>query len=80
MLWIIYALTLGCIIFLIEAANLQILEINQLTTVKGIDIAAINYSEVKDLNTTQCLYKCLLPEKADPVLYKHRDNIKSYAF
>ena len=39
---IIYALTLGCIIFLIEAANLQILEISQLQSTPGIDIEAFS--------------------------------------
>ena len=35
---IIYALTLGCVIFLLTSANLQIETINQLSTVAGADI------------------------------------------
>lgn len=35
---IIYALTLGCIIFLLTSANLQIETINQISTVNGVDI------------------------------------------
>ena len=39
---IIYALTLGCIIFLLTSANLQIETINQVDTIEGADIEIIN--------------------------------------
>ena len=35
---IIYALTLGCIIFLLTSANLQISTINQISTITNADI------------------------------------------
>ena len=40
---VIYALTLGCIIFIIEAANLQILQLNQLSSVPGVDIIGFSF-------------------------------------
>lgn len=44
---IIYALTLGCIIFLLTSANLQIETINQLGTVAGADIVVRGYRKNK---------------------------------
>ena len=41
---VIYALSLGCIIFLIVAATLQIQEINNLQSTPGVDIQVISYS------------------------------------
>ena len=40
---IIYALTLGCIIFLLTSANLQIQTINQLEVSQGVDILIQNH-------------------------------------
>ena len=40
---VIYALTLGCIIFLIEAANLQIKEITEIQSTPGVDISLYSF-------------------------------------
>ena len=64
---VIYALSLGCIIFLIVAATLQIQEINNLQSTPGIDVQMSSYGGDYDPTTGECNY-CLQPIDVDPVL------------
>ena len=67
---IIYALALGCIIFLLVAADLQVQQLAALTTIPNSDITIS-----KDIK-----WKVSFPELCDPVLIKHKDSIKSFAY
>ena len=78
---VIYALTLGCIIFLIEASNLEIDVIKNITGTPGVDIFIQSTDLAKwDDDTGLCTNNCLLPEYADPVLVKYKDHIKSFGW
>ena len=70
---VIYALTLGCIIFLIEASNIEINVINGMNTQVGVDIKVTNiYWEYLQLDWWGlCLKDCLYPEYVDPILEKY---------
>ena len=75
---VIYALSLGCIIFIIVAATLQIQEIQNLSIIEGVDLRLttdyISYDD--DGECDNCLY----PSDADPVLLKYKDSIKSFGY
>ncbi len=73
----IYALTLGCIIFLIVSANLQIQSISQLSSYSGSDIVAISDSEaIKKRDFDNVLF----PAQVDQVLLKYQDSIKEFSY
>ena len=73
---IIYALTLGCIIFLLVAADLQIQQNLTLNTIKGSDVTI--YS--KNLPDWFPIDVQLTAEKLDPFLIKHKDLIKNFGY
>ena len=61
----IYALTLGCIIFLLVTASLQIQSITASNAMSGADLFLKNH-----VNATE----------AESVLYKYKDQIKDFAY
>mmetsp|Transcript_2266 Transcript_2266/g.3084 ORF Transcript_2266/g.3084 Transcript_2266/m.3084 type:complete len:168 (-) Transcript_2266:961-1464(-) len=69
---IIYALTLGCVIFLVVSLNLVLQSITSALTIPGTDIYvhAHNWSGIDDvrLNATEF----------DPILIKYASNIKNF--
>ena len=73
----IYALTLGCIIFLIVSANLQVESIEQLTSMGDADIvisspySASTYKEPK--------YP-FYPNTIDPIVKKYEDKLSEHAY
>ena len=66
----IYSLTLGCIIFLIVSANIQIESISQLASLANADISA-TYGEFE---------ASLSAAVVDPVLLKYADSVLDFAF
>ena len=79
---IIYALTLGCIIFLLTSANLQIETINQLDTIANADIIikgklreVDNLTEAEDGSEEEDEGGFLLASMVDPVIKKYSDSI-----
>ena len=77
---VIYALTLGCIIFIIEAANLQILEIDALGAIPGVDIIGFSLNTRNETYPYECISMCIEPNATDPILFKYKDHIKSFAY
>ena len=65
---IIYSLTLGCIIFLLVTANLEIQSIAATHEIENADI----YLRGK--------HRDLVPLNLDPILMKHKDQIKDFGF
>ena len=77
---IIYALTLGCIIFLLTSANLQIETINQIDTIENADIIIKgkkgDVSELTtDGNEEEKEVGILTASMVDPVISKYSDSI-----
>ena len=71
---IIYSLTLGCIIFLLVTANLELSEITSLNTLADADIVVRGkdgFMLPGDRNMRSFLY----PDEVDPVLLLHKDDI-----
>ena len=64
---IIYALTLGCIIFLLVTASLEIESITNSNTLSNCDIEMYSF---RSLNATE----------VDPVLLKYKDSIKDFGY
>ena len=75
---IIYALSLGCIIFIIVAASLEIESINNFSVIQGVDIQV----SMSDFYIEQdvCYYGCITPDLFDPILKAYKDDIKSYGY
>ena len=74
---IIYALTLGCIIFLLTSANLQIDTINQISTMSGPDIVIEGKSTyASDQDRPGLINKTI----SDNVLQRYADKIKDFAY
>ena len=74
---IIFALSLGCIMFLLTAANLQVKIIQAAAYTSGADLEVRGYdcaiwSEKQDT--------CLYANDTDPVLVKWKDHIKDFAY
>ena len=67
---IIYALTLGCIIFLLTSATLQIETINALTIIDGADIVIRGASWANDITFLEDQGR-LMPNLIDPVLMQY---------
>ena len=67
---IIYALTLGCIIFLLTSATLQIETINALTIIDGADIVIRGASWANDITFLEDPGR-LMPNLIDPVLMQY---------
>ena len=74
---IIYALTIGSIIFLLTCANLQIQTITQTSTIDGADIIleSMFACPIIDLRPGEVNSKMI-----DPVLKKYSGSIKSSTF
>lgn len=64
---IIYALTLGCIIFLLVTASLQIQSITSMNSIKEADLYL---SKTLQVNATL----------ADPILQQYADDIRSFGY
>ena len=73
----IYALTLGCIIFLIVSANLQVESVTQLTSFGGADIVI---SIPVDSDGTSVNGPLLTASMVDPILEKHATLLKDFAY
>lgn len=76
---IIYALTLGCIIFLLTSVNLQIETINSLDIIDGADIVVSIplYNEFTDKTGSNFPN---LAANFDPILIEYADSIKSSSY
>ena len=75
---IIYALSLGCIIFIIVSASLEIQQIDDLSTVRGVDIDVKANSFY--INDEGVCINCLLAENIDPLLLQYESHIKSFGY
>ena len=64
---IIYALTLGCIIFLLVTANLQVQSISSMHLVESADLMLDRYMGVD-------------PKKTDPILLKYKNDIEDFGY
>ena len=73
----IYALTLGCIIFLIVSANLQIESISQLTSMGEADIVI---STPFSAETCKRPIVTIYAGTVDSVIKKYSDNIKDFTY
>ena len=76
---IIYALTLGCIIFLLVAAELQVQQNQTLNAVKDADIT-IQSTDVDKWKRWYPDKVKLTADKLDPVLIKHENMIKNFGY
>ena len=65
---IIYALTLGCIIFLLVTASLEIQTISAANEIQNADIFVNSDATA------------ILPRSVEPVLYKHEKDIKDFGY
>ena len=74
---IIYALTLGCIIFLLTSANLQVITINELSTIGGSDIVLTGLPVEANSTSSSGLLRASM---FDGVLFDYRDSIKSFGY
>ena len=74
---IIYALTLGCIIFLLTSASLQIETINTLDTIDGADIVV---EGAPDQWMDTPFAGKLFANLTDPVLQQYAGSINSFAY
>ena len=74
---IIYSLTLGCIIFLLVSATLQLSEITSLNTLADADIVITgkNWFQL-DIDN----YWYIFAETTDPVLLEYKDGIQDFAY
>ena len=75
---IIYALSLGCIIFIIVSASLEIEMISNYSVIQGVDVQ-VQIDNYQNLDN-QCIEGCITPDLFDPVLKAYKDHIKSYGY
>lgn len=74
---IIYALTLGSIIFLIVSANLQLQQITDLNTVENADIVVGGDFDPTNTDSDESL---LFAADVDPILAKYASDIKDFGY
>ena len=74
---IIYALTLGSIIFLIVSANLQLQQITDLNTVENADIVVGGDYDPTNTDSDESL---LFAADVDPILEKYASDIKDFGY
>ena len=68
----IYALTLGCIIFLIISANMQLTEITNTNIIAGADIIVKGSMEKDDSGE-------ITPAMVDTILERYADDIRDFS-
>ena len=75
---IIYALSLGCIIFIIVSATLEIQEISNFSVIEGVDLQVElgTYSYDDEGVCTGCI----TPDLFDPVIANYSSHIKSFGY
>ena len=73
---IIYALTLGCIVFLVVSANLQL---KQITNAETIGDADIILSSIGDFNST-IDNSAIYASDVESVLVKYASDIKDFGY
>ena len=71
---LIYSLTLGSIIFLLVSATLQLKLLQSAGVLQGSDLTLLGGSP-NDLSNMW-----LFAKDADPILIKHKDSIKDFAY
>ena len=72
---IIYALTLGCVIFLCVSLNLVLKSATGMSNIPGIDIQVIR-DDYPDSGEPEELVYFINPIQIDPILEKYQDSIK----
>ena len=72
----IYALTLGCIVFLIVSANLQLRQITHARAIGGADLILSADGNFNQTSSNDAIY----PTHTDPILFKYASEIKDFGY